>query len=169
MMEQEEIPKTFLQKDLLGKRDFVLLIVSVLILAVMVFWITFISSPMNFPKGLIYDLSKAKTLSVVANDFQEKNIIKSQFLFKSLVCIFGLSCKVYEGDYVFAKRQNVIALAWRISKNDTELVPIKVTLREGLTTFEIADVLANKLQTFNKKTFLKIVEKSEGYLFQTRI
>jgi UPF0755 protein len=164
-MDQEETSKPLLQKDLLGKRDFVILIVAVAILAVMVFWVNFISSPVNFPEGLIYDLSKGKTLSVVANDFQNKKLIKSPFVFKSLVCVFGLGCKVYEGDYVFSERQNVVSLAWRISHNDTELVPIKVTLREGLTTYEIADVLSEKLQTFNKKTFLKIVEKSEGYLF----
>ncbi len=165
MIEQEEISKTFLQKDLLGKRDFILLIISVLILAVMVFWIAFISSPANFPKGLIYDLSKGKTLSTVADEFQQKNIVKSPFFFKTFVCVFGLGCKVYEGDYVFAEKQNVISLAWRIAHNDTKLVPMKITLREGLTSFEIADVLADKLQTFDKKVFLKIVEKSEGYLF----
>lgn len=165
MMEQEDVSKTFLQKDLLGKRDFILLIIAVFILALMVLWLALISSPINFPKGLIYDLSKGKTLSVVADDFNQKHLIKSPFIFKSLVCVFGFSCRVYEGDYVFAERQNVISLAWRIAHNDTNLVPMKVTLREGLTSFEIADVLEDKLQTFNKKTFLKIVEKSEGYLF----
>jgi len=165
MMEQEDISKTFLQKDLLGKRDFILLILSVCILAIMVLWIALISSPINFPKGLIYDLSKGKTLSFLANDFQEKNIIKSPFIFKSLVCVFSFSCKVYEGDYVFSERQNVISLAWRIAKNKTNLVPMKITLREGLNYKEIADILSDKLQTFDKDKFLKIVDKSEGYLF----
>jgi UPF0755 protein len=165
MIEQEDTLKTFLQKDLLGKRDFILLIIAVATLFLMVFWLSFISSPINFPKGLIYDLSKGKNLSVVANDFKEKKIIKSPFIFKSLVCVFGLGCKVYEGDYVLSKRQNVISLAWRIANNDTELVPVRVTLREGLTSREIGDILSEKLQTFNKKEFLKTVEKSEGYLF----
>jgi UPF0755 protein len=164
-MDQEETSKTFLQRDLLGKRDFILLIIAVVFLASIVFWVNFISSPMNFPAGLIYDLSKGKTLSVVSNDFKQKHVIKSPFFFKSLVCVFGLSCKVYEGDYILSKRHNVISLAWRIAHSDTQLVPIKVTLREGLTFNEIADVLAEKLQTFDKKKFIKIVEKSEGYLF----
>lgn len=164
-MEEVETPKTFLQKDLLGKRDFVLLVIAVFILAVMVFWLNFISSPRDFPKGLIYNLYKGKTLSTVSKEFSEKRVIKSQFIFKSLVCIFGPGCKVYEGDYVFTKRGNVIALAWRIARNDTRLVPIKITLREGLTSYEMADILLDKLQDFNKKEFIKIAEKSEGYLF----
>ncbi len=164
-MDQEEIPKAFLQKDLLGKKGFIFLITAVFSLAAILFWVTLISPPKSFPEGLIYGLSKGETLSILSSDFKEKNIIKSPFFFKSLVCIFGLSCKVYEGNYVFSNKQNVISLAWRIAKNDTELSSMKITLREGLTTYEIADILSEKLQTFNKETFLKNVEKSEGYLF----
>lgn len=164
-MDQEETSERFLQKDFLGKRDFILLIVSVFILGVMVFWITFISSPRTFPSGLIYDLSKGKTLSTVAEDFSQKNLIKSPFFFKSFVCIFGLGCKVYEGDYVFSDRENVISLAWRIARNDTQLISMKVTLREGLTSYEMADILSEKLQVFDKNNFIKIAEKNEGYLF----
>jgi len=155
----------FDKNEPLSKRGFVFLISFFAGVLFVVSYSLFFSTPKDFPIGLIYGLSKGGTISSVAKDFKDRDIIKSEFVFKSLVCIFEGGCKVFEGDYIFSKKQNVFGVAFRIAKNDTQLVALKVTLREGLNVYEMADILSIKLQTFNKQNFIKLASRSEGYLF----
>lgn len=132
------------------------------------FYIAFWSAPKSFPVGSIYDLKSGETLSVLALDFSNKNIIKSDFWFKSFVYMFSLGkSKIIEGDYALHNKENVIYMAWRVSQGDLQLVPVRVTIPEGMNSFEISDLLANNFPSFDKKVFEKIVkdQKLEGYLF----
>ncbi len=132
------------------------------------FYINFWAAPKDFPLGMIYDLKSGQTLSTVSNNFQKLNVIRSDFWFKSFVYIFTFGkVKVIEGDYAMPNKQDVLNIAWRVSRGLLEIVPVKTTLPEGLNSFEIADILSNNFPSFNKVEFLNIVEKEklEGYLF----
>lgn len=134
-------------------------------LLIVIFYVIFLASPRNFPTGLIYDLKSGQNLSVLADDLHSKNIIKSEFFFKGLVFLISGNSRVLEGNYAMPKVQNVITLAWRFANGDTEIAPMKITIPEGLNSYEIADLLYKNLQTFDKKAFLEYAKKYEGYLF----
>ena len=135
---------------------------------VAIFYVSFLSAPKDFPVGSIYDLKSGQTLSLVSNNFVQLKIIRSDFWFKSFVYLFSFGCStVIEGDYALYKKQNVLTLAWRASHGLLDIVPVKITVPEGLSSFEIANILSNNFPSFDKKIFLNLVEKGkfEGYLF----
>ncbi|MFA6227123.1 MAG: endolytic transglycosylase MltG [Candidatus Paceibacterota bacterium] len=154
-----------LYKDPLLKRRLVFLTGSVVALFFIIFYISFLSSPRDFPKGLIYDLKVGQTLSSLASDLSSKHIIKSEFLFKGLVFVISGNSRILEGDYAMPNAQNVVALAWRFAHGDTKISPMRITIPEGLNNYQVADLLYKNLQTFDKKEFLKYATKYEGYLF----
>jgi UPF0755 protein len=94
-------------------------------------------------------------------------VIRSQFVFKSFFVLFGGAKGLKAGDYYLDTPQNAVALAWRVTHSDYSLKNIKITIPEGWASSEIADHIAKekRLAYFNKKEFLKISEKYEGYLF----
>ncbi len=143
--------------------------IAIFILAIIfLFYLLFCSAPKNFPTNTIYDLRSGQTISNVSDNFVKSNIITSSFLFKTFVYFFSLGySKVIEGDYALNEKQNVFTLAWRVSHGKLDIVPIKITVFEGLNSYEIAEILAKKFPSFDEKVFLSLVEKEklEGYLF----
>lgn len=137
--------------------------------AIIIFFNAFLwTAPANFPIGSIYDLKSGQTLSAVSDNLLHLNIIRSTFWFKSFVYIFSFGhVTVIEGDYALYNKQNVLNLAWRISHGQLDIVPIRITIPEGTSVHEMADIFSKNFPSFNKKVFLNLVEKGnyEGYLF----
>ncbi|MEI6191394.1 MAG: endolytic transglycosylase MltG [bacterium] len=165
MFDNPKRDETFFENPL--KKRFVFFSFSLLfVVFVFIFYLAFISSPAYFPINTTYNLKSGQTLSLVASNFSEKRIIRSEFWFKSFVYIFSLGeSKIIEGSYYLSDRQNVITIAWRVSRGLLDVIPFKVVIREGLNNREIADIFSSKLSTFEKDKFLKLAEKLEGYLF----
>jgi UPF0755 protein len=166
-----ELPKpNFFDSVFLFIKKFKIVIIysiAILFLAI-IFYILSWSAPKNFPTGSIYDLKSGQTLSVVSDNFLQSNIIRSEFWFKSFVYIFSSGkSTLIEGDYAMQKKENVITLAWRVTHGKLDVLPVRVTITEGMDSYQIADLLASKFPSFNKNTFLTLVqtEKLEGYLF----
>lgn len=139
-----------------------------IIVVVLILYIFAWSAPVNFPKDTIYDLKSGQTLSVLSDNFVKLNVVKSGFWFKSFAYVFSFgNSKIIEGNYALNNKQDLITLAWRVSHGQLDIVPVKITIPEGLSSFEIANILSNKFPSFNKNTFLNLVEsqKLEGYLF----
>jgi len=150
------------------KKNIKIIIVSSIIIILLISYLIVFSAGSNFPTGTIYDLKSGQTLSIVSNNFYKFNIVKSKLLFKSFVYIFSFGkADVKEGDYSLYKKQGVITLAWRVTHGVLNIVPIRITIPEGLNSFEIADILSNNFPSFNINIFLNLVktQKLEGYLF----
>jgi UPF0755 protein len=165
MFDNPKRDETFFENTL--KKRFAFFSFSLLfVVFVFIFYLAFISSPAYFPINTIYNLKSGQTLSLVASNFSEKRIIRSEFWFKSFVYIFSLGeSKIIEGSYYLSDRQNVITIAWRVSRGLLDVIPFKVVIREGLNNREIADIFSLKIPSFKKEEFLKLAEKLEGYLF----
>ncbi len=143
-------------------------ILTLAVFLVIIFYVVFLSAPSTFPVGSIYDLKSGQTLSIVSENFKEMNIVRSTFFFKSFVYVFSFGkSTLIEGNYGLYKKANVIKMAWRVSHGELDIVPLKITIPEGIASFEIADILRDKFPGFDKKIFQKIVNgrKIEGYLF----
>jgi UPF0755 protein len=128
-------------------------------------YIGLFKAPSDFSEEALFSLEKGQTLSKVASLLEENDLIRSRFWFETIVVTLGGEENVQAGDYVFTKPQGAFRIARRLIKGEFNLSPRKITVQEGLNIFEIADLLESKLLSFDKKKFLSLAEKKEGYLF----
>lgn len=138
-------------------------IALVLILAI----ITAIAStaPGDFRAGSSVLIKKGQTLSQAADLLAEKGIIRSSFLFKAYATILGGTTGVRSGEYLFNTAESSLRIAKRLV-NGQEGFPIaKVTVPEGSSSSDIAEIIARALPGFPKADFLLAARQHEGYLF----
>ena len=161
--------KLILLKFLLKfKRDFYFRF-TVIFLAI--FFICFLSlnylfsAPVDFPTNSIFQIEKGKSLRGVSFDLKEAKIIRSRLAFESFFIVFGSEKKIKEGQYTFEKKISVIKVAEIISKGEKLSPAVKITIPEGFTVNEIAELLEKKIPNFNTTEFLFFAKDKEGYLF----
>ncbi len=135
------------------------------LLAVFILGHFFLSAPSNFPSATTIGVEEGESLSHLSLNLKESHIIRSPFVFKVFVILYGGEKHVISADYFFESKLPVYEVARRISTGDQHLAPIKVTIPEGFTTQDIADTFTSKLSHFNKENFLLLAKDKEGYLF----
>jgi UPF0755 protein len=121
--------------------------------------------PQKFPIGTVVEIKSGKSLQSITIELHTKNIIRSEFLFRSLVILFGGEKRVIAGDYLLERKQGTFALAKRLVRGQFEINTIKITIPEGWNIFQIADYLNKNLLQFDKRGFIGLAQKKEGYLF----
>ena len=124
-----------------------------------------LGAPFNFPTGERLRVEEGDTLREVSKRLKEKNIINSRIIFEAFVIMYGGEKRILSGDYLFSAPEPVYQVARRISKGESRLPPVKVTIPEGYTALEIGDTFASKLESFNRERFLQVARPKEGYLF----
>jgi UPF0755 protein len=148
----------------LSPRKTLLLTLCVLII-VFSFYFRLIAPPGAFPEGILYEIPRGTSLSSVAQDLSTRHIIRSEFLFKALVTLFGMGRGALAGDYEFDSSRNVVRVAFRIARGSYDLSRIRVTVPEGTGSAQIADFFDSRFYRFDTKAFLELGKKYEGYLF----
>lgn len=140
---------------------------SAIILVVFVFLalFLFLSSPSDFPVGTIFRIEQGSSLRGVSAELKDAHIIRSRLAFEALMILFGREKGVVSADYYFEDKLSVFEVARRIRKGEHHMAPIVVTIPEGFTTKEIADLFDSKLVNFDKGKFLLASNGLEGYLF----
>jgi UPF0755 protein len=144
-----------------------LVILSIIIILIItpVFYIQKITASDDFPMGAVYTIKSGSGLNFLATDLADKNIIRSPFWFKVFSVLIGGTKGIIAGDYVFDNKENVFLVAYRISQGDFYLVPVRITIPEGLNTTEISKLLEPKFTKINSSDFVNLASSSEGYLF----
>lgn len=160
----KRIIESFLGKSSIKNYEIGSTIISV-ILVFIAFYFFFLSSPFNFPAGTITHIDEGLSSNKVAELLSQKNVIKSPFLFRSIIRIIGKDDEVKFGDYFFSKRRNLFTVVSRIINGEYGLTPITITIPEGATTFDIGEILGDKIGDFDSEKFLKLAVPLEGYLF----
>lgn len=150
-------------KQSIDSRVFSLLLLSIVLVAALTLsW--FVSPPRNFPAGHVFSIEEGKTLSEIAKDLKDNRYINSETAFKFAVAgVFRSGNGAVAGDYIFEKKLSTFSLAYRIVFGKHHLDPVRVTIHEGLNKFEMAEVLARAMPSFDKERFIEIAP--EGYLF----
>lgn len=132
-------------------------------LALFLFFYVFLSAPANFPTDTIFNIKSGSGLRSVSLELKNKNIIKSRAMFEAFVIIYGGEKHIIPTDYLFEEKAPVWTVARRISKGESYLAPVKVTIPEGFDSAEIAETFSAALPYFDKAKFLNLAK--EGYLF----
>ncbi len=125
----------------------------------------FLSTPLNFPDGIIVNIGQGSSLRNISLDLKNKHVIRSRLAFETFVILDGGEKHIANGDYLFEQGVPVFEVARRIAVKDRHLAPIKITIPEGFDNIQIADAFVQKLPTFNKENFLNLAQGKEGYLF----
>ncbi|MCX6752291.1 MAG: endolytic transglycosylase MltG [Candidatus Nomurabacteria bacterium] len=129
------------------------------------FFYFFISPPSNFPAGTVVKIGYGNGLRNVSLKLKNEHVIRSRLVFEALIIIFGGEKRAVSSNYYFENKLSVWEVARRISKGESHLAPIAVTIPEGFNTAEIAGAFAIKLADFNKDNFLFKTKNLEGSLF----
>ena len=139
-------------------------------------WLFFLSAPKNFPSGAAITIEKGAGLAEISNKLKKEGLVKNKYAFALYARAFNKSKKIKYGKYLFNEPVSVFVLVGRLTKGEFGFKPIKVTVTEGLTIKEIADLLlavkppsggltAKIFENFDKEEFLGKTKNLEGYLF----
>lgn len=155
----------FFTDDRPKRKKFKYIMLFLIALAAFGFFLFTFLPPNNFPANTVITVEKGVSLTSIANNFKEKNIIKSPGVFKTFVIAFGGEHTISFGDYLFEKPLNSFEIAKRMAIGKFGVEKITVTLPEGLTNKEMAEILDSKLSYFDSEVFLYMTRNMEGYLF----
>ncbi len=147
----------------LGLSEKILLVVFLYVVLFACLEIFLMSPPEDFPHYSIVRVEEGSGLSHVADSLHQKHVIRSPFWFKSFAVLLNGSRSVQAGDYYFNEKENVLDVARRIIQGRYGLVPLRITIPEGFSVFQMIPVLQEKFSFFNEEEFLNIAP--EGYLF----
>jgi UPF0755 protein len=145
------------------KREIILSLVFLLVWLFGVLNISLWMFPGSFPQKTTFEIKKGATLSEVASVLQENHYVHSNFWFKALVTALGGSKGVVAGDYYFAKPEGVLQIASRVVRGEYGLVPLRVTIPEGLSNAQTAEILSEQFSLFDPKIFVKIAKEGEMF------
>lgn len=143
-----------------------LIIVIVLFIAILVttvFWWQNGISPVNpgSKNSVIFVVEKGDGVREISNRLKAKSLIKSPIAFFLMVKKLGLDKKIEAGDF----RLNQSMTAQTIAENLTHgTLDIWITIPEGKRATEIAEILKEKIPTYNS-SWENILISNEGYLF----
>lgn len=134
-----------------------------LIIFIFIFYLLFISAPFESRDNFVH-VKKGDSFGHISLELKEKQIIRNVFLLKIFFKLFAVG-NFSEGDYFFDKNTPVYKVAWQLSNGDHNIKQIKVTLKEGLTNEEFAEILSKDILGFDKSLFLEKAKNMQGYLF----
>lgn len=141
-----------------------------IILAVIIytgFYVAIWRSPRPFPEQALVTVEKGESLTRIANNFEQKGIILSDFWLKVFIVLLGGEKRVVAGDYYFPEAVSVFKVAGMLHRGEFGLIAKKITIPEGTSSFEMAKIFEKELPAFNTEDFINEVIKNnyEGYLF----
>jgi len=144
----------------ISRRIFLIILIPVFVIVGL--FVLFFSAPYNFPRGIVVTVVDGASIAEVATLLSSKHIVRSPQTLEYLIRFSGVAIA---GDYIFPQAQNVIAVALRLAKGQYGIIPIKVMIPEGATTYNIAALIAQLVPNFDTKSFITKAQSREGYLF----
>lgn len=143
-------------------RDWRLYVFGSLFLFIL-FFALFLSVPKYYPTGSIVTLRKGAGLAELANELESGHIVRSAIWFRAAVIALGGQYGIQAGDYYLKNPQNAVVLAWRMAHGEYGLTLVKLTIPEGYTNQDIANLFDERFLLMNKDIFLSLAP--QGYMF----
>ena len=138
-------------------------ILSIFIIIILIIFY-FLSAPFKNSDTLIHIYS-GRSLSSISSELINEKVIRNDLTLKVFIKLLGTKKGIISGDYLIKKNSLVWIVAWQISRGNHNVLPIKITLKEGITKDNMAKILADKIPNFNTDLFLNDPRSKEGYLF----
>lgn len=100
-------------------------------------------------------------LRAISTELKEQGLIKDSVVFFLLVKQLGIDRKIQAGDFDISASMNATEIAKALTKGSKD---IWVTIPEGKRAQEIADILEDKIPSYDE-TWRERLNQNEGYLF----
>lgn len=128
-------------------------------------YVLLFAAPKNFPAPLIIKVQDGQTLADIAQEMQDRHLVRYGSLLKLVMRALGGNKKVQAGSYYFPAPQDLYTVAQRLESADFELNPVRVYVSEGMSVKDIGALLGQKLAPFDEDGFVAAASSSEGYLY----
>lgn len=152
---------SFLQRNKPGKRW----IVGGILLACVLAGLWLLSAPGAFPRNSVIPIPEGASALSFGSELKEAHVIRSAFLFRTFAHLTGFDHHLDTGAYAFTKPEPLLTVLWRIAHAEHGISPVRITLTEGMTRFDMANTFKASLPGFDAEGFLRESSTSEGYLF----
>lgn len=119
--------------------------------------------PEQFPVNTYIEI-EAGNFDEVGAFLESKYIIRSAFWFKVVARLTG-NASLKAGLYSFEKPLYTYSVLQRVSDGFTNVEYVRITIPEGLSVEQIAEVAHKALPGFSTKKFIIAAKQKEGYLF----
>jgi UPF0755 protein len=146
-------------------RKILILAGAIIVIALLAIYYFAFSSPSNFTPGTTVLIESGQSISGISQLLEDEHVVRSTFVLRSLLILFGGEHNTSAGLYVFASHQNVFSIAMRIRHGEYGYIPVKMTIPEGFTTAQIADLTHQLFPNIDRDTFYAEIKPDEGYLF----
>ena len=113
----------------------------------------------------VITVSSGMTLRQIATLLKEEGVIRIPEVFMTLVVWNKHGKSVPAGSYFLSGDASVFALATQMGRGDFQIPVVRVTIPEGLTVTQMANVYHTALSFFNETAFIGQAKSREGYLF----
>ncbi len=147
------------------KREHVLIALLILFVILFFGYRTFFMTPPGFKEETVINVAEGESVTTIAKHLADSHLINSTFWFTNLIILRHGEKNITAGDYIFHSPQNLFRIAKRFTTADFQLTPIKVTIPEGSSIYDIATIMSGKFVEFNSVDFLAQSKDDEGYLF----
>ncbi len=138
-----------------------LLLVAIVICCVL--WWKNGMSPVNFAnkKSVVFVVQKGSGLKEIASKLEEAKLIKNRIIFFLYTRIGKFEGKIQAGDFRLNPSMGVEEIARNLTHGTLD---VWITVTEGKRATEIAEILKEKIPTYNS-SWINILVSNEGYLF----
>src|SRR3989344_4837081 len=123
------------------------------------------AAPGTGPTANYIHIANGSTVSESARLLENEGIISNRTLFKLSVRVFAPDSGVKAGNYFFKDTGGSVSAAYRLSRGDYGVTPVKITIPEGYSAYDIAAHLKKNLPGIDADAFAAEAKKHEGYLF----
>jgi len=145
------------------KKLVIVIIFSIVVIFALIFWWNNMLLPVNPNNKMtsIFVVKKGDTVREIAYNLKTKRLITNPIVFFLLLKKLGLDKKIEAGDFRLSPSMTLDDIAQNLTHG---ILDIWITIPEGLRAEEIAEILKDKIPTY--ESFWKDeLAKNEGYLF----
>ena len=113
--------------------------IGALLLLIVAISLWLISAPGNFPRNSLITIPHGASAHDFAEELQAAHVIRSAFLFRAFAHLSGFDHHLDTGAYAFTDPETLPGVLWRLGHGRHGIAPVRVTLTEGMTRFDIAE------------------------------
>lgn len=113
--------------------------------AALALFVWLIQAPSGFPENKQIEIADGTNLAEITEQLTKIKVIKTPGLFRLFVRFLGGSRGVMAGDYWFESRLSGWSVAQRLVRGQFVLNPVRVTIPEGSSPAQVAQIIAGKL------------------------
>lgn len=126
-------------------------------------WLT--RPPLGFPTDRAVLISRGLSAASISELLKQENLVRSETVAYLVLVWWHDPNTIQAGSYSFSEPLSVLGIANRITESATSGNLVVLTLPEGFTNKEFAELAVKVLPNFNKEEFLSLTVGKEGWLF----